>query len=48
MQKLKRLLKAILRYLKPKPQEISFEEFVKIETKKTIKNPNNERNYYDY
>lgn len=50
MQKLKRLLKALYCLLKPKPREITVEEFMEMESKKIIKKPNNERNsneFYD-
>lgn len=48
MQKFKKLLKALFCLLKPKPQEMSFEQFMEMESKKVIKKPYYERNSYEF
>lgn len=48
MRKLKNLLKALCCLLKPKPQEITMEQFMEMESKKVIKKPTNERISYEF
>lgn len=47
MQKVKKILKAFLCLLKPRSQEFTLEQFMKIEAKKVIKKPIQERKYYE-
>jgi len=45
---IKKIFKAFVDFVKPKPQEISLEQFIEMESKKIIKKPINKRNYYEF